>query len=59
MFSSEKVEKVVYPPQKPIINRYFSSLFRIWYLVDRPISNPMIKHPITLIINVAIGNDVV
>jgi len=49
------VEKVVYPPQKPVTKNHFSWLSFKLFLAKIPINKPIKKQPITLAINVANG----
>ena len=45
MFSAEKVEKVVNPPQKPTVRKSLNSLFDKFPRSERPNSKPIRKHP--------------
>ena len=52
--SNEKLEKVVNPPQNPVVKRSFQ---RFWSLKDMAISMPINKEPVRLIPKVAQGNN--
>lgn len=54
MFSMLKVENVVKPPQKPVINNHLN-VSSVAFFDKIPIRKPMKKHPKTLIIKVANG----
>lgn len=51
--SLEKVEKVVKPPQKPVINNSFKLVFSTG---KNPANMPIKKQPIKFMLNVARGN---
>lgn len=53
--SSAKAEKVVNPPQNPVMRRTFSSGVMTCVFSIRPKSRPIMKQPITLTRNVPIG----
>lgn len=53
--SIEKVEKVVNPPQNPIINKLLPQPANQSYLNENPKSTPIKKHPKMLTIKVPIG----
>lgn len=56
IFSRAKAEKVVNPPQKPVMNNNFKSAFGICCFVKNPTKIPTIKQPTTFTQNVAQGN---
>ena len=45
MFSIEKAEKVVKPPQKPVVNINFHSLEYMFSFSNHPYNKPIIKQP--------------
>jgi len=56
MFSNANAEKVVNPPQKPVaISKERVEPGALLFSVY-PIINPMIKHPMILMVNVPSGN---
>jgi hypothetical protein len=56
MFSKLKVEKVVNPPQNPVISKSFNVSFCKLFFWMYPKSKPISKQPKILAINVAQGN---
>jgi hypothetical protein len=55
MLSYEKLEKVVYPPQMPVIRNSLHSVVSVAYLSEKPYSRPIIKHPVIFTRNVPAG----
>lgn len=55
--SFAKVEKVVKPPQKPVIRSKFSSGVIMWCFSIIPKNSPIRKQPKRLTMNVLIGKD--
>lgn len=53
--SKENVEKVVNPPQKPVIKKAFNRVDIIPDFIKYPVNKPNRKHPITLMVKVARG----
>ena len=56
--SLAKVEKVVKPPQKPVVNRRHQLLSVVENLAKMPYNSPIMKHPNRLTVRVPHGNDV-
>lgn len=54
MFSKEKAEKVVKPPQKPVIKNNFINSDGVFFN-NKPDNKPIKKHPKTLLIKVLHG----
>lgn len=54
MFSNPKVEKVVKPPQKPVVNRRMVAV-ELLFLLKYEDNNPMRKHPKILMRKVGRG----
>ena len=55
--SLAKVENVVKPPQNPVINSAFSLADSMFPFSSSPNSNPIMKHPTTLTMNVPNGKE--
>ena len=54
-FSNANAEKVVKPPQNPVINKYFNAEEDKLYFSRIPTNNPIKKQPKTLVTKVAKG----
>lgn len=55
MFSNEKAEKVVNPPQRPVARNSFQLFEKLSSLILRANTTPMMKLPIMFTLKVAIG----